>query len=371
MKKAKKIVSVLLALVLVSALVLVGCSNADNGNAEASSSAVADDAGNDTTAEDAGAGDTTADDGGSGAAAAGNSGIKLGVFVKTLHNPYFREMAYGILQNAESMGVEVILNSGQTNGDIAEQIQICEDMLQSGIDALIMTPQNSTGLGTLVETADQMGVPVIVINTIMEDAEVTCSIVQDDAQFGVDLAHYTAEAIGGQGRIIMLEGVAGASASEVPARAAEQVLQEEYPGIELVTANADFSQDKAQQVMADLLQAYDDVDAVISVAMIMGLGAKVSLEEAGYTVSNDASQGVIMSTITVDKDTMEFIQNGEIYGAHYGWPQIQGLMSVQMALRAIQGHALPNYIESPVTFFTAENVDTISGDVLTVYEYEF
>lgn len=358
MKKMLKLLCLTLSLAMVLVIGLVGCSTGDASS------------GGGSTADSVSAGG----DGGAGSEGGGSnhwSDMKVGIFVKTLHNPYFREMAYGIIQSAEEQGIEYMLTSGQTNGDVAEQIQICEDMLQSGIDVLIMTPQNSTGLATLVETADQMEVPVIVINTIMDDAEVTCSIVQDDAQFGVDLAHYTAEAIGGKGRIIMLEGVAGASASELPARAVEDTLKEEYPDIELVMANANFSQDMAQQTMADLLQTYDDVDAVISIAMLMGLGAKVSLEEAGYTVSNDASKGVIMSTITVDKDTLEFIESGEIYGAHYGWPQVQGLMSLEMAKRAYQGLSVPEHIASPVTFFTAENIEEIHNDVLTVYDYEF
>lgn len=226
MKKTLKLLCLAVTLCLVLVVGLTGCSGADTSTDGGS------------TADSTSAG---SDDGGSAGNGGGNhwSDMKVGIFVKTLHNPYFREMAYGIIQTAEEQGIEYMLTSGQTNGDVAEQIQICEDMLQSGIDVLIMTPQNSTGLATLVETADSMGVPVIVINTIMDDAEVTCSIVQDDAQFGVDLAHYTAEAIGGKGRIIMLEGVAGASASELPARAVEETLKEEYPDIELVMANGE------------------------------------------------------------------------------------------------------------------------------------
>lgn len=357
MKRLLKPLCLILALTMTLVMGLAGCGNTQSPQPNSSAPV---EASNNGGGESAGTKGT-----------APWSGMKVGIFVKTLHNPYFREMAYGAIKTAEEQGIEYMLTSGRTNGDVAEQIQICEDMLQSGIDVLIMTPQNSTGLATLVETADQMGVPVIVINTTVDDAEVTCSIVQDDAQFGVDLAHETANAIGGKGRIIMLEGVAGASASELPARAVEKTIKEEYPDIELIMANANFSQDMAQQTMADLLQAYDDVDGVITIAMLMGLGAKVSLEEAGYTVSKDASKGVIMSTITVDRDTLLLIEDGQIYGAHYGWPQVQGLLALEMAKRAYQGNSVPNYIASPVTFFTAENVSQIHDDVLTVYNYEF
>ena len=42
-----------------------------------------------------------------------------------------------------------------------------------------------------------------------------------------------------------------------------------------------------QKVMADMTQAYDDIDAVICINDTVALGACISLEEAGYTLGED------------------------------------------------------------------------------------
>ena len=288
---------------------------------------------------------------------AGNpkSDIKIGVVVKTMGNPLFREVAYGAVMAGEVFGCEVIPLATQQEGQIQEQIQICDDLIVQGVDALVVTPQHSEGIATAVDAANEAGIPFISVDTAVNGAEPECFIGLDNVEAGYTVGKMVAEKIGGEGNVIILQGMAGASTSIERTEGYEKAMAE-YPGITVVASqNADFQQDKAQTVMADLLQANEDIKAVICCNDLMALGAIVSLEEAGYTVGGD--DGVVVGSYDISVPCLEAIKEGKIYVTGYHWGKLYGYWGVQMALDAINGLEVPGHIVSPHSEITIDNVD--------------
>lgn len=283
-----------------------------------------------------------------------NSGIKIGVVVKTMGNPLFREVAYGAVMAGEIFGCEVIPLATQQEGQIQEQIQICDDLIVQGVDALVVTPQHSDGIATAVDAAHEAGIPFISVDTAVNGAVPECFIGMDNVEAGYTVGKMVAEKIGGKGNVIILQGMAGASTSIERTEGYEKAMAE-YPGITVVASqNADFQQDKAQTVMADLLQANKDISAVVCCNDLMALGAIVSLEEAGYTVGDG---GVIVGSYDISVPCLEAIKAGKIYVTGYHWGKLYGYWGVQMALDAINGLEIPGHIVSPHSEITIDNVD--------------
>jgi ABC-type sugar transport system substrate-binding protein len=315
---------------------------------------------------DSGAADGASDAGASSA----NSDFTIGINVKTLSNSYFREIAYGVIEGCEDLGMQWKLTTNENNTDLAGQIQNCEDLLNSGIDALVITPQSSDGIAPLIKEYNDANVPVLVVDTAANDADAAATMTMDEIQKGGDMARILADQIGGTGKIIFMPGVAGTSSSDNMQKGAEDTIKAEYPNITLVTQHADYSQEKGQQVMADLLQSNPDVRGVMALNDMMILGAVVSLQEAGYSLGSGPDD-VVIACMSIDPVTADYIKDGTIFCSLYGSPQSTGYLFAGYALRAIRGEVLPEYGFIPYEAYYQDNIDSLIPDLKKVADYNF
>jgi ABC-type sugar transport system substrate-binding protein len=298
-----------------------------------------------------------------------NEEIAIGVHVKTMGNPLFREVAWGAVERGELLGAEVVVGATTKDGQLDEQIQQIEDMIVKGVDALVVTPQDTKGIVPAVQAAQAAGIPFIAVDTNVDGIEPDCFIGMDNISGGYDVGKIVCEKIGGEGTLVIIPGVAGAGTS-IDRTEGYKKAAAEYPGINVVVSpNADFDQAKGQQVMADLLQSTKNVKAVLSCGDLMALGAIVSLEEAGYTVGGD--DGVIIGSYDICTPILEAVKSGKVYVEGYHWGQLYGQWGVEMAIRAIKGEPTPKVITSPHSEITADNVDVFIEFAKAQENYEF
>lgn len=289
------------------------------------------------------------------AGASGNSDYEIGVVVKTLGNPFFKEISYGAIEMGETLGVKINAKATAKEGEIEEQISICEDLLAGGIDALVVTPQHSEGIAPAVTQAQSQGVPFIAVDTNVNGVDVESYIGMDNVEAGYIIGKLVCEKMGGKGKMVILQGMAGASTSEERTEGYVKAVAE-YPNIEIVASqNANFEQDTAQQVMSDILQANSNIDGVLSCGDLMALGAIISLEEQGYTIGGD--DGVVIGAYDISVAALESVQNGELYVAGYHWGKLYGAWGVELAVRALNGEEIPARVTSPHSEITKDNVD--------------
>ena len=291
---------------------------------------------------------------------------KIGVVIKTLGNPHFKAMALGAEKAGKDYGVEIIPAATQQEGQIAEQIQLIEDMISRGVDAVLVSPQTAIGMASAVKTARDAGVVFVTMDTAIEDESVPISIGLDDVEAGYNVGKVVAEKIGGKGKVFLIQGLAGDASSIGRTEGVEKALAE-YPGIEIVARqHADFMQDKAQEVVSDLLQAHKEVDAVICLNDLMALGAITALEEMGYKASpND----IIVTGFDGVLPALDSIKEGKMYLTEFLWEEYYGYLGVQACLKILNGEPVPERIKTPSSEITAENVDYVYDLAKEIAEY--
>ncbi|HOK32731.1 MAG TPA: ABC transporter substrate-binding protein [Limnochordia bacterium] len=147
--------------------------------------------------------------------------------------------------------------------DVTAQIAAIRNMINRGFDVIIINPNSQTALNPVIEEAVEQGIIVIVV-----DQEVTApnaiNVVIDQAQWARFSAQWLANQLGGEGNVVVLNGLAGHPASEDRFRGVQDVFGQ-YPGINVLTvAYADWDQATGQQVMSNLLATYPSIDGVWS-----------------------------------------------------------------------------------------------------------
>ncbi|SDB26403.1 sugar ABC transporter substrate-binding protein [Eubacterium oxidoreducens] len=291
------------------------------------------------------------------------SDMKIGIVVKTATNAHFQDISYGAMIAGEENGVEVIVQNTTTESDIDGQIQKCEDLVSQGVDALILTANDSDGVSAAVQNAHDNDVKFVTVDT-----EITNDWGDDVAEYmpvyiGVDhqamakeMAEKIFEAMGGEGKIVILRGVDAASSSQERTAGFKEAL-EEYPNIEVVAEqSASYDQDTATQKMSDILQKESDIDAVLCCNDLMAAGAITALKEQGIEVGGD--EGVKVAGIDGNVIALESIEAGEMYCTAYDWSILQGYYAVEQAINLVNGGEVEDdTMMTPDTIITADNID--------------
>jgi ribose transport system substrate-binding protein len=161
----------------------------------------------------------------------------------------------------ELYGIEIELVIESTDTDVSGQVQQIQNLLNRGVDAIIVNPGDQTGLNLAIEEATDEGVIVIAVDQEI-GAEGALNVVIDQKEWAKISMEWLAEELGGEGNIVLIEGFVGHPANEARMAGVEEVLAE-YPDIEVVGRESGmWDQATGQQVMSDFLASLTDIDGV-------------------------------------------------------------------------------------------------------------
>lgn len=159
---------------------------------------------------------------------------------------------------AEGVVDELVVESADT--DVNGQIQQIRNLVNRGVDAIIVNPNSETALDAVFREATGQGIEVFAIDQAVTSEDVT-NVVIDQAEWARISAEWLAEQVGEGGNIVVVNGIAGHPANEMRWGAAEQVFAD--AGVNVLTvADGNWDQATGQQVMTNLLATYPDVDGV-------------------------------------------------------------------------------------------------------------
>lgn len=169
----------------------------------------------------------------------------------------------------------------ESEGKVDKQIANIEDLITRKVDVIITTPNSSTALVPVLKKAQQAGIKVVLLGATIQGSGYDSLVTVKDYDFGKTGAEWLAKKLNGEGKIVMLNGIAGISASEDRTKGAMDVLKQ-YPNIKVVaSSNADWDYAKAKVAMGDILTAQPQIDGVWSQGGAMTLGAIEAFQAAG------------------------------------------------------------------------------------------
>ena len=115
--------------------------------------------------------------------AAPNATVKVGFTAMNLTDPFQIAVRDTVKARCEEMGWE--FQSGDGNGDNAKQINLCEDMINGGINYLVLCPVSQDGILPVLELCKEKGVTVINYDSACADQDlVACYIASDNYSAG-------------------------------------------------------------------------------------------------------------------------------------------------------------------------------------------
>lgn len=227
--------------------------------------------------------------------------------VKNSTNPYMVKQLEGLKKAGKDMGFEPVVLAPAKQDSIEEQVRIIEDLLQRGIDALVVHPSDSNGIVPAVEKAVAKNVPVVTIGTPANSDKPLFRTGVDYTETGAVIGEWIAKKLKGKGNVIVLEGPPQAqNARERNAGISESLAK--YPGIKILASQpANFQRLMGMQVMENLLQKYNKVDAVIAANDESALGAVMAIKAAGRS-----EDGILVAGFDGNEDASWAIKKGQM-----------------------------------------------------------
>lgn len=240
----------------------------------------------------------------------------------------------------------------ETPYSVEEQIQLVEQAITDGADAILITPADSTGIVPAIEKANAAGIPIATPNTKAYGGDVLTWIGVDNYTVGYELGKALCTALDGKGKIVLIEGTAGNSTSTERVDGYLDAIKE-HPGIELLDSQpADFNREKGMTVMENFLQRYPEIDGVGSVNKDMTMGAI----EACKAVGRD--KDIVQVTFDVDNDCLDAIDAGDILITGAQEEKSQVANAIYACLLALNGYKVAPQQYIPMTLVTKENTNT-------------
>jgi ribose transport system substrate-binding protein len=261
------------------------------------------------------------------------NGEKVGLIVSTLNNPFFVTLKEGAEAKAAELNLEMIVLDSQN--DPAKELANMEDLLTQGVDVILINPTDSDAVVNSIKMANKQGIPVLTLDRGANAGDVVTHIASDNVAGGMMAGEYIAELLGGSGKVVELEGIAGTSAARDRGAGFNKAL--EGKDIEVVARQvADFDRTKGLSVMENILQAQPEIDAVFAHNDEMALGALKAVEASGRDIK-------IVGFDATD-DAVKAVQEGELAATVAQQPDMIGSLGVESALKVLHGETVEEYV---------------------------
>ncbi|CBH22526.1 D-ribose transporter subunit; periplasmic-binding compoent of ABC superfamily [Acetoanaerobium sticklandii] len=258
---------------------------------------------------------------------------KIGLVVSTLNNPFFVSLKEGAEQKAKDMGMELVVLDSQN--DPAQELANVEDLLTQGVSLILINPTDSDAVGNAIIAANNKNIPVVTLDRGANQGEVVSHIASDNVAGGVMAGEHIVSLLGGKGKVVELEGIAGTSA----ARDRGQGFNDAIAGTEIeVVAKqvADFDRTQGLSVMENILQAQPEIDAVFAHNDEMALGAQKAIEASG--------REIIIVGFDATDDAVEAVKEGKMSATVAQQPSLIGELGVETAKKILDGESVEDFV---------------------------
>lgn len=281
--------------------------------------------------------------------------IKLGFVGMTLNNEFHITLANGAKAKAEEMGVSIDVQAGDQHASADAQLQIVENYLQNNVDGLLIVPSSSEGLITALQKAKEAGVPIINLDTrinqdVLDEVGLEVPFYGTDNRAGAKMAgEYVAANFGKGTKTAILTGIEG---HQNATDRREGFIEGAGEHIEVVAEQTgNWEVDQGYTATQNIIVANPDLELIFASNDGMAIGALRAVEEANL---KDQIKIIGFDAIS---EALNLVKEGDLLGTVAQFPAKMGDYGVVNIINMIQGKSFEQYIDTGTAFITSENVD--------------
>ena len=279
---------------------------------------------------------------------------RVALITKSLANEFFISMAAGAEahQSANADRYELVVNGIKNESDVAQQVNLVEQMMSASMDIIVVAPADSKSLLPVVKRAVDQGITVVNIDNkfdseLLSQMKLNIPFVGPDNREGAKVVgEYLAQYLQRGDQVAIVGGVPGAFNAQQRQAGFEDAMQ--AAGMNVVSKqSADWEQTKAAVVASALLSEHPNLKALLCANDSMALGAVAAVRQAGRT---SAVQVVGFDNISAAN---RLIQDGELLATADQHGDQLAVFGIEYALQIFDTGAIPADRKTPVDLITS------------------
>ncbi len=266
-------------------------------------------------------------------------------------HPYWVTVEDGVKAGSEAYGVDTMY-AGPTEINIDEQIKSIETAIASKVDGILTMALDPAAFGPVIQKAADAGIPVVTIDT--DAPESPRSYYAGTSQFsaGQEAGKAMIAATGGQANIGIITGAINAANLNERIDGFMDAIKDEAGMKVLVTEPSDTDLLKATEKAQSMLQTYPEMNAIFGVSATDVQGA------AKVVIERDLVGEIALVGFDDMEDTLTYIKDDVVYGTIVQKPYEMGRIGIELLYQINEGTAPEEtVIDTGVTTVTKDNVD--------------
>jgi len=293
---------------------------------------------------------------GGGAATAGAAGgKKVDVIIKASDSEFWQSMLAGAAKAGKDYGLKVSLFGPTSETDVNQQVQLVENAISRGADAVVVAPNSSDALNNVIDRARKGGIKVVVADTAIttaQDGFIGTDNVKAAEQAGARMCQLAKDAGNETGDVMIASSVAGVQVLK-DRDAGFRAGLKACPGLKVgvVRYNNNDLNTAASQVN-DALTANPNLVGVFAANNTSGNGAARAIKD------NNAADRIPVVAFDTDPQENAALADGSIDALVVQNPYFFGYQGVMEAAMATVGNVPPRKLDPGAVLADKANMGT-------------
>ncbi len=274
--------------------------------------------------------------------------ISIGFSQCTLDSPFYVALMDAAKAEAQSQGVEFTYLDAQS--DVQKQNNDIMDLINKGVDVLLINPVDPDGVTPSVESAKRAGIPIVSVDRSI-NGKIDSLIGRDNTVMGKVAGDLAVELLGGKGnakgKILEVQGAAGGVVMMNRRDGFHQAVDQESGITVIQSPYCDYVRSKAVKATQDIVQAHPDIDLIYAHNDDMALGALQVFEQNGQKVHVVGVDGLM--------EAVKAIMDGRYDGTAMNDPAVLGTLAVQTAIKLANGETVEKFVDGGTGLIDSSN----------------
>ncbi|GIV67909.1 MULTISPECIES: sugar ABC transporter substrate-binding protein [Caldilinea] len=249
---------------------------------------------------------------------------------------------------ASQPGVELIMVDSRE--DVGVQLGQVENFISQGVDAIVLVAANTDATEPMTQAIVEAGIPLVYVNRRPANLPEGVVYVGSDSIIAGRLQmEWIAEALGGEGNVVIMMGNLAQEAAQQRTAGVKEVAAK-YPGITITKEqSANWDRAEGMALMENWLATGDRIDAVASNNDEMAIGALKAIEAAGKLGE------IIVGGVDATADALAEMEAGRLNVTVFQNAKGQGEGAIAAAIALARGEPVEPVIWIPYELVTPEN----------------